>query len=594
MISQSNYKNIVREALDNVMHYLSPAEKRQSIWMFLLLLLGSLLDVFGLASLVPVIMAASKPGSVFENRYSVALYHLLGFSSEKAFLIFLILALLGFFLLKNAFVTLINYQQVRFTARLALNIVRSQLNKHNNLPFWQFNKLGSAHLIHTTIGIPGSFVNSIIRQLFTLFSEGLIVVVIVLGILVYQPVLFFILALVLVPTTLLTYRFLQKRSMKIGARLDSLKPLSYALLGDIFAGFIELKLANRQEQFKKRVLENQEEHQGLEAVLYLFSLLPLKVIEMAAILAVVTIYLYSLLFAGSAQNLVMIIGLFAAAAYRLMPSVNRLITALVAMKQHRFTFEHLNNLREYASWQLPAQVPLRFSHSITFENLSFSFPESEKPVLHNINLTVRKGEKIGLIGASGSGKTTLINILLRFYIEQKGRVLVDRQPLTDENLLEWYKLVGYVKQDTFLMETSIKANITLNDESVDEDRLNYAIDQASLRDFIDSLPEGINTLIGERGSRLSGGQRQRIGIARAMYKRTEVLLMDEATSALDNQTEREVNEAIAKLAHTDITIFIIAHRITTLRDCDRIYELKDGKLYAEYQYEDLIDKSLIQ
>ncbi|MEJ7663692.1 MAG: ATP-binding cassette domain-containing protein [Hymenobacter sp.] len=167
-----------------------------------------------------------------------------------------------------------------------------------------------------------------------------------------------------------------------------------------------------------------------------------------------------------------------------------------------------------------------------------------------------------------------MNLLLRFYTEQEGSIDIDGQPLTPQFLENWHKILGYVKQDTFLMEASIKDNITLNDSQVDESRLAYALEQSSLNSFVNSLPNGINSSIGERGSKLSGGQRQRVGIARALYKQTQVLVLDEATSALDNQTEREVNEAINKLSSTDITILIIAHRITTLRECDRIYELK--------------------
>ncbi len=592
MSDKQNKQGVVREALANVIHYLSPREKREAVGMFLLLILGSLLDVFGLASLVPIIMAASRPGSVMQNKYSFWLYQALGFQSEKKFLLFLIVSLIVFFLLKNLFVTLINYQQVRFSAQLALKIIENQLNKHFNLPFWYFSQVGSAHLSNSTVTIPNIFVVSVVRQLFALFSELIIVVIIVFGILIYQPTLFFILVVVLVPTTMFTYRALRNRSMAIGNRIDELRPLSYNLLSDTFVGFIELKLANKQQRFKERILTKQQELQDLEAISYLYSMLPLKVIEMAAMLAVATIFLYSLFFSSNPESLVTIIGLFAAGAYRLMPSVNRLILALVSLKQHRFTYDNLADFREYASRGLPPQQPLRFAKDIVFNNLSFRFPETDKPVLQNVSLTVRKGEKIGLIGASGSGKTTLMNLLLRFYTEEQGHILVDGQPLTEHNLQAWYQTIGYVKQDTFLMESSIRGNITLNDDNVDEERLQYAIEQASLREFIDSLPEGVHTQIGERGSRLSGGQRQRIGIARAMYKKTEVLVMDEATSALDTQTEREVNEAIGKLAHTDITIFIVAHRITTLRDCNRIYELKDGKLHAEYQYEELIGRTL--
>ena len=185
-----------------------------------------------------------------------------------------------------------------------------------------------------------------------------------------------------------------------------------------------------------------------------------------------------------------------------------------------------------------------------------------------------------------------MNLLLRFYDQQHGDIKIDGTPLAAEYTKAWHQLVGYVKQDTFLMEASIRDNITLGEEYPDEQRLQYALEQASLDEFVRAQPDGLDTVSGERGTRLSGGQRQRIGIARALYKQTQVLVMDEATSALDNQTEREVNEAIHKLAGTDITIFIIAHRITTLRKCDRIYELKDGRIVDVYTYDELIAKQV--
>jgi ABC-type multidrug transport system fused ATPase/permease subunit len=250
----------------------------------------------------------------------------------------------------------------------------------------------------------------------------------------------------------------------------------------------------------------------------------------------------------------------------------------------------LVQMREYLMTPKPIQQALRFQQNIAFEHVSFTFTQGAQPVVDDISLRIKKGEKVGFIGSSGSGKTTLMNLLLRFYNEQDGRITVDGVPLTPENESAWYQLVGYVKQDTFLMEASIGENITLRDEQVDPERMQYALEQASLLDFVASLPEGLKTPIGERGSRLSGGQRQRVGIARALYKRAEILLLDEATSALDNETEREVSEAINKLSHTNITILIIAHRLTTLQDCDRIFELKDGRIWAEHTYESLMQQ----
>ncbi|SDY70401.1 ABC transporter [Hymenobacter psychrophilus] len=396
------------------------------------------------------------------------------------------------------------------------------------------------------------------------------------------------------PTALLTYRLLRSRAQQIGDRVNQLRPISYSIIGDLFTGFAELKLAGKQQRFRDRLVDNQTEVMELEAQGYVYSLLPVRIIEMVAIIGVLTIFLYAVFIPSSSGNLIALVGLFAAAAYRLMPSINRMLTSLVQIKQSQFTIENLAAYREdkYKEEPHPEQLPLAFTQNIVFNQLAFTFPGEARPTLQDISLTIKKGEKIGFVGSSGSGKTTLMNILLRFYTEQEGNILIDGQPLTPKNLSGWHRLIGYVKQDTFLMEASIADNISLGDTEVDAERMRYAIEQASLAGFVNSLPNGLATHIGERGSKLSGGQRQRVGIARALYKRTEVLVLDEATSALDSETEREVSEAIRKLATTDMTILIIAHRITTLRECDRIYELSEGKIVAQHTYENLLQKAI--
>lgn len=584
-------QGVVLTALNSARYYLSRKDKWRALGMFALLFISSLFDVIGLAALVPVILVASEPGTITRNRYSAWLYHVLEFSSERNFLIFIIIGVFLFFLFKNLFTVWTNYKQVRFMADLGLKVTNSQYNKYVNLPFWLFQKLGTGQVMNDVTGVPAMFIGGILRPLFAILSEGIMVAIITLVFLLYQPALLVLLAVVLVPSTFLTYRALRQRSQYIGYRMNALRPKASSLLLDTFSGFVELKLANKQGEFKERVVENQRETQYLDAQSFLYSLIPTKVIEMVAVLALVTIFLYSLLFTDNSGSLIAIISAFATAAYRLMPSVNRIISSLVALKQYVFALDTLGQYREYEYQQiLPQNEPVFFRDSVSFDHLTYTFPGTEQPVLRDLSFTVKKGEKVGFIGSSGSGKTTLMNVLLRFHEEQEGAVRVDGEALTPAKTPAWHRIVGYVKQDTFLTDGSIKDNITLGDEHVDMQRLNFALEQASLGEFVSELPNGVETPIGERGSRLSGGQRQRIGIARALYKQTELLLMDEATSALDNETEREVNEAIRKLAQTDITILIIAHRITTLRDCDRIYELKDGQIAAVHQYEDLIQK----
>jgi ABC-type multidrug transport system fused ATPase/permease subunit len=585
-------ENLIFKALDSILHYLSPKEKRRAGMTFMLQIVASFLDVFGLATLVPVVMLASEPGSVARSKWASWLFNALGFHNEKAFLVFLIVGLFVFFLLKNILTSWINYKQVRFTADVVLQIIDSQFVKYSGLPFWKFQEIGTGKLANEALIVPSYFLNGVVRQLFTFLTEIVVVLIVVIGIFVYQPLLFFILFATLVPSTLLTYRALKNRSHTIGEEIDRNRPKAYSLVLDTFVGYVELKLANKLTQFRERIYQNQRLGQDLDARMYLFNLLPVRIIEMVAILAVVVIFLYSLLISGDTASLVTTVGLFAAAAYRLMPSVNRILTSLVTMKQHMYTLESLAMFREpeWHTQDVKQLTHLPFEQEVSFDHVTFAFPASPEPVLRDVSFTVRKGEKIGFIGSSGSGKTTLMNLLLRFYTQQEGEIRVDGQPLTLAYTEAWHRLVGYVKQDTFLMDASLRDNITLGEAKPDEQRLRYALEQASLTDFVAGLPQGLDTMAGERGSKLSGGQRQRIGIARAMYKQTQVLVMDEATSALDNQTEREVSEAINKLASTDITILIIAHRITTLRQCDRIFELKDGRIVAVYSYDELLAK----
>ena len=581
---------VIWTSLTSLRVFLTSTQKRYGVFILFLLLINSVLDVFGLAALVPVIMVASEPGAVLKNKFFNAAYQFFAFSTERSFLTSLIIGVFMLFILKNVFSTWLNYLQNRFTVDVGLTLINKQMDKYLSFSFWWFNDLGHSNLSHNIVGITSSYVMGILRQLFVLMAEIAVVSIIVIGIVVYKPILLLLLAIILVPTTVLTYGALRNRSLAIGNRLNELRPISGARLHDIILGYAELKLANKIKKFRTSFFSVMQEIQVLDAESYLFGQLPLKVIELVAILGVVIIFLYALYFSDNPASLIGLVGIFAAAAYRLMPSVNRMLTSLVQLKQYQYTIEVLNDhyqpfLIEPSS---PQQQPLTFNNTIEFKNVGFTFPKENSSALTGINLTIRKGEKIGFIGSSGSGKTTLMNLLLRFYTEQEGAINIDGQPLTPQFLESWHKILGYVKQDTFLMEASIKDNITLNEVDVDESRLAYALEQSSLNSFVSSLPNGINSSIGERGSKLSGGQRQRVGIARALYKQTQVLVLDEATSALDNQTEREVNEAINKLSSTDITILIIAHRITTLRECDRIYELKDGRLIGEYQYADLV------
>lgn len=584
-------KGLLYNTFQSVLYYLDGHEKRYSVWMIFLLLVSSILEIFGLASIIPLVLSASQPGFIEGNKYLQKLYVFGNFGSEKEFVLYMIAAIFVFFLFKSLFTLAVKYKQALFMARLSLKIINCQYTKYYRLPYWDFNNVGSGTMTNHIIQTPEMYRRHILQPVFMLSSESMIVLVIVLGIALYKPLLLLILIAVLGPSILLTYRTLKNKTQQIGENLDSLRPEAYSLLYDSFMGYIELKLADKQRLFQEKFINNQKKSQRLEAISFLYSSIPPKVIEFVAIVGIIIIILYSLLLSSNSGSILVLVGLFAAAAYRMMPSINRILNSMMSLKREQYAIDNLMLYREFLDNEekyAGSKQRITFRQKIQFQDISFCYPDSDQPVLDNVSFTVEKGEKVGFVGSSGSGKTTLMNILLRFFIEKKGHVWVDGQYLNEKNVDSWRSMVGYVKQNVFIMKSSIKDNITLGDPVVDIDKLNSAIDQASLREFIDSLPSGIETQVGELGSKLSGGQRQRLGIARALYKQADVLVFDEATSALDNDTEREVTEAINKLSNTDITMFIVAHRLTTLKDCDRIYELRNGKIVGAHQYSELL------
>ena len=263
-----------------------------------------------------------------------------------------------------------------------------------------------------------------------------------------------------------------------------------------------------------------------------------------------------------------------------MPSIRAVRGAWTSLRYNRYAIDIIRDadILEPVSTEDNSAERLEFADKIVVSNLFFRFEDSQSNVLTDINFEIKKGEKIGINGRSGVGKTTLFNLLLGLYTPTAGAISIDGCPLSDENRRKWQNAIGYVSQSVFLTDSTLLANIALGckEEDIDMERINSAIEAASLTEFIASLPNGVNTRIGECGALLSGGQRQRIGIARALYKRAEVLFFDEATSSLDNQTEQSINEAIVSLAeaNSSLTIVVIAHRDSSLGYCDRIITLK--------------------
>lgn len=559
-----------------------------------MIILGALMDVGGLAILLPVLMVAADNSLIETNDKVQYVYDSLGFEEPRSFVMFMIVGILVFFVLKNAFTFYISYLQSKFSFRVATDLARRQYLKYYGMGYSYFKETNSADIINNIINIPGFFAQGVLLNLIRLVSEAAVLVFIVVGISMVDVLLFIAIIASLAPAFVILYSATRKKMYRLGQDRKKLYVQAHSRLNQAIFGYADVKLSNKELKFLHSYIDRQGRLHNNGKIGTVLGSLPTKFVEVFAIFGIVVISVYALYFVEDQDQFFAFLGVFAVAAYRVMPSMNRMLSALMGIKNHQFTVEVLRD------GELPLEEPelivnpVPFKQEIEFRDLRFAYEEGGKPALNGVSFTVKKGEKIGIIGESGSGKTTLMNILLRFFTEDSGGIWVDGKKLTEEETNGWRKLIGYVQQDVYLMDGSLKDNIAFGDEGaeVNEERLRTSIERASLKRFVEELPQGWDTPVGEMGAKLSGGQKQRIGIARALYKEAEVLVFDEATSALDMETERAITESIDRLSDGDKTIFVIAHRITTLKSCDRILELREGELVGFYDYEALASERL--
>ena len=388
----------------------------------------------------------------------------------------------------------------------------------------------------------------------------------------------------------------------MGLNKNNSRYYTFQYLYQIIHGYIDVLLMNKTAHYSKKFLDKNKELNNSLTYLSFYETMPNRFIEVIAIIAVFMIFAYSIFMHVADSGFIAFLTIFVAAAYRILPSFNRIIISVVRIKSNQVVFDILKDIpidfsgTDALVIESENEIPLlpSFEKSIALKNISFNYKGNKKPALNKISVKINKGEIVGFIGTSGSGKTTLFNILLRLLIENEGELLIDDKPIEKELLIGWRKMIGYVRQDYFLIDSSFAENIAfgISPENINIQKLNDCIKLASLEEFVKSLPKGIETQIGEKGSKLSGGQKQRIAIARSLYHDSEIILFDEATSALDHETENEIIETINNLFVQKKTMLMIAHRYTTLRKCDKIYELKDGRIIADHTYDELIKQRI--
>ena len=532
-------------------------ERKRSVWIALAVLVRAMLDFAGVAALIPLLLAVLKPGS------------------SRPMMLLLCGGVLLFVVFKNGLVALLAQTESRFQMRVYRDFSRRMFVNYYRRGLLFLKSKSSVQLGYEVNYICYTFCLCVMAPLFRIGGEAILVLLMITALVVWEPLAGLLLCAVLIPLAILYILIVRKRLRAFGREeLEARRKQSRTVV-EAFRGYPEIEIA---QSFGTSM---QSFDQGMDAIvrsrlrMERYQLFP-QFLSEAAIVAGI-----ALLVGAGRGDVGIMSGVFAVAAFRLIPAMRGILNSWATLQNASHSIAVVaDGIADTAPGQASdTPVPFTFEHSLRLENLGFAFPDGCL-LFSGLNLEIRRGERIGVRGASGSGKSTLFNLLLGFFPPTEGRICIDGRELSPSNRNAWHRLVGYVPQEIFIIEGSLADNVALGHLPPDRDKVAHVLEQVQLKEWAEALPQGLDTPLGEYGSRLSGGQKQRIGIARALYKEAEVLFFDEATSALDSRTEQEINEALRALSgrYRELTMIIIAHRESSLKVCNRIFDLETGEV----------------
>lgn len=563
-------------------------ERRQKINLCILLVIifiGAFVELLGVSAILPIINIALDPSYIDEQWYLLMIKDAMGFTDVKQMLVFLALALILIYILKNIYITMMYNLEYRFIFNNQRRFAVRMLNCYMQQDYLFHVSKNVAELQRNVTDDVNGFFTVILNgiQLVTELSVCVVLAICLFTIDMVTTIVVATLALLFGMFLAFVYKKVLVRKGECNRDL-SVQVMKWIL--QAFSGIKEIKVANSEAFFVLNYENNYKQKAVLQRQQSMLKFLPRPLMETVCICGLLLAMIIKLQFGGAdVKEFVPALSAFAVASFRLLPSFNRItgfmgaiMFELPAVNAIYGDLIEIEKLMQQKKQKENASLQIVLKNSILVDKVSFHYPENEKWILHQASLEILKNHSIGLIGESGAGKTTLVDIILGLLEPQNGSVRIDGVDIR-KHIQSWHQCIGYIPQTIYLMDDTIRANIAfgVSEAQIDEAQLDRALREAQLDKFVHSLPEGMNTVIGERGVKLSGGQRQRIGIARALYRNPQVLILDEATSALDNETEKEVMEAIDGL-HGQRTLIVIAHRLTTIQNCDVIYEVGDGMI----------------
>lgn len=549
------------------------------------MLVGTLLETASVGLIVPALSVMSQDKLSDTTPWLLSVLAFLGNPIQDQLIVVGVVLLLGIYMVKTIFLVFLTWRQNVFVFSVRAALSQRLFSGYLHQP-WSFHlQRNSAQLINTLTNETNQFGASALYPTLILLTEILVLIGICTLLIYVEPLGALMLVGVLALALWIFHRFTRNHLLRWGKERQFHEGLRVQHVQQGLGGAKEVKLSGREDEFLKlyshhnisiaRVMQ-------LQTTLQQIPRLWLELLAVGSLAILVFVMVYQ---GKSAVSVFATLGLFAGAAFRLLPSASRIMGAIQNLRYSGAVVEQLHKeIHTLEQHQKVDGKPLTFQSSIVLEQIRYQYPNTSTASLTDVSITIPHGACIGLIGGSGAGKSTLVDIVLGLLTPTSGKVKVDGLDI-QTNLRGWQDQIGYVPQSIFLTDDTLRRNIAFGfpDNQIDDVAVQRAIQMAQLEEFVSGLPEGVRTVVGERGVRLSGGQRQRIGIARALYNDPQVLVLDEATSALDTKTEEGVMDAVNALVGKK-TIVIIAHRLTTVSRCERLYRLEHGRIVEEDAY----------
>ncbi len=587
------------ETYRKLLDLLTPRERRQFGWLLVLIVLMGAVQMLSIASILPLMFVLRRPDVIDTSPLLAPVYRGLGFQSHQGFMIALAGAVFFLVVFGMVFKALVSYATYRFTMMRAYSISLRMLNAYLAQPYTWFLTRNSAGLGSAVLGEVHKVVSTALLPAMKFVTDAVISLALIGLLVAMKPGVALIAAGLIGGIYAGLYASIRQRVNHMGKERYTMNEQRFRIVGEAFGGMKDVKLLGLEPFFSRRFRGPAERVAYFDAINMILREVPRYVIEGVAFGGLLVFVLYLLVSGdGDLASVVPLLSVYAFAAIRLFPSLQSVYASIGQMRFGKPTLDKLHEdflaTAARATPRLGAArkvAPIRLAERLELRGVEFAYPNAERPALSGLDLAIDARTTVGIVGGTGAGKTTAVDIMLGLLEPQGGALVVDGVAITAATLPGWQRSIGYVPQHIFLTDDTITANIAFGQrpEDIDPAAVERAARIAELHDFVlRELPDGYATRVGERGVRLSGGQRQRIGIARALYHDPDVLILDEATSALDNLTEKAVMDAVHNLGHAK-TVIMIAHRLTTVRNCDVIFMLEQGRVVAAATYDELIE-----